>query len=603
MGNGPLTRQISEAVRIELRGGNTLNSKTEYSRCRIPRLIIDQEAWQGMKKKEKEIQEEEIKRMEEDLQPFGMKELEEVLCPIVIDVKRKIDPLEKSKSLKRRKLEVLEEWGENPIEEDRLEIKSWLTSSKQEEENSWPTIEEIATPPSKKMKQLELNFSKILEVEEAQDENKPPVSTQRLEEQSKPDDSPISLTPKYVRKTGKITKKDAKLLASKNTSMLSWVGKKIVRVSEGDHSTQLDEDTEGMDWQETEIDVMGEMDRKARLALANSKKMKIINKKWIDEIVGNLVESIIPTSVAGQIIEDIITESVWSGSVNIMVEELEGNKGLKEAVLGKLEENSILLASLANGENKARRLEIQKKAREGWMHRRVLGKLCDNISKMKIGEEDEIDRLRDVDIVMTEMKDMIDMEYEMETDEAHNEIDEIIRNMDEWNKEYDMNEDGILVGAEDSLNLIKIIDGVNEEIIVSKVSDDNIEIVATEDIIDIDMKYEDWMEAELSEMGYTNLSRDKIVKMLGVNTCNNVGYESGGTWLVNNWLNIVSTVQRGGGENNVYRVYDMCNNKLGCACETYMLKQGRSRQIPDLVRGGFSCVEGVVRKKKERCQA
>ena len=32
----PLTRQVSEAVRIELRGGNTLNSKTEYNRCRIP---------------------------------------------------------------------------------------------------------------------------------------------------------------------------------------------------------------------------------------------------------------------------------------------------------------------------------------------------------------------------------------------------------------------------------------------------------------------------------------------------------------------------------------------------------------------------------------
>ena len=177
---------------------------------------------------------------------------------------------------------------------------------------------------------------------------------------------------------------------------------------------------------------------------------------------------------------------------------------------------------------------------------------------------------------MTEMKDMIDMEYEMETDEAHNEIDEIIRNMDEWNKEYDMNEDGILVGAEDSLNLINIIDGVNEEMDVSKVSDDNMEMVATEDIIDIDMKYEDWMEAELSEMGYTNLSRDKIVKMLGDNTCNNVGYESGGTWLVNTWLNTVSTVQRGCGENNVYSMNIMCNNKLGCACDNYLLKQGPS---------------------------
>ena len=33
-----MTRQISESVRIDLRGGGVLNSKTEYSRCRLPRL-------------------------------------------------------------------------------------------------------------------------------------------------------------------------------------------------------------------------------------------------------------------------------------------------------------------------------------------------------------------------------------------------------------------------------------------------------------------------------------------------------------------------------------------------------------------------------------
>ena len=31
-----LSRQLSEAVRIDLRGGGVLNSKTEYSRCRAP---------------------------------------------------------------------------------------------------------------------------------------------------------------------------------------------------------------------------------------------------------------------------------------------------------------------------------------------------------------------------------------------------------------------------------------------------------------------------------------------------------------------------------------------------------------------------------------
>ena len=37
----PLTRQLSEAVRIELRGDEILISKAEYSRCRVPRLRVD----------------------------------------------------------------------------------------------------------------------------------------------------------------------------------------------------------------------------------------------------------------------------------------------------------------------------------------------------------------------------------------------------------------------------------------------------------------------------------------------------------------------------------------------------------------------------------
>ena len=48
-----MTRQIAEAVRIDLRGENVLNSKSEYSRCKIPRLVIDQEDWKTYKKKEK----------------------------------------------------------------------------------------------------------------------------------------------------------------------------------------------------------------------------------------------------------------------------------------------------------------------------------------------------------------------------------------------------------------------------------------------------------------------------------------------------------------------------------------------------------------------
>jgi hypothetical protein len=49
----PLNRQISEAVRIEQRGDLLLNSKSEFNRCRVPRLKIDMEGWNAGKEREK----------------------------------------------------------------------------------------------------------------------------------------------------------------------------------------------------------------------------------------------------------------------------------------------------------------------------------------------------------------------------------------------------------------------------------------------------------------------------------------------------------------------------------------------------------------------
>ena len=51
----PLTRQIAESDRIKKSGMEILNSISEYSRCRIPRLRINMEGWkeahlQGKKK-------------------------------------------------------------------------------------------------------------------------------------------------------------------------------------------------------------------------------------------------------------------------------------------------------------------------------------------------------------------------------------------------------------------------------------------------------------------------------------------------------------------------------------------------------------------------
>ena len=49
-----MSRQLSEAVGIELRGSDILNSKAEYNRSRVPRLRVDMEGWKLSKEKDKE---------------------------------------------------------------------------------------------------------------------------------------------------------------------------------------------------------------------------------------------------------------------------------------------------------------------------------------------------------------------------------------------------------------------------------------------------------------------------------------------------------------------------------------------------------------------
>ena len=63
-----MSRQLSEAVRIDLRGENVLNVKSEYSRCKVSRLIINKEELNnnnGLKKKTNALVD--SKKMEEDI--------------------------------------------------------------------------------------------------------------------------------------------------------------------------------------------------------------------------------------------------------------------------------------------------------------------------------------------------------------------------------------------------------------------------------------------------------------------------------------------------------------------------------------------------------
>ena len=110
----PMTRQLSEAVRIELRGPEILNSKSEYTRCRVPRLRVDLEGWklnqnrEGSKQDEAQLNEEAESSLQEEGNKKRKKDQEEEGGKISTTLRKS----------KRRKLEPLVGWRESTSLQD-----------------------------------------------------------------------------------------------------------------------------------------------------------------------------------------------------------------------------------------------------------------------------------------------------------------------------------------------------------------------------------------------------------------------------------------------------------------------------------------------------
>ena len=92
----PLTRHIAESVRIEGAGEGILNYKSEYSRCRVPRLRLDSEGWSRLQK-EKAV-ESVVEVPEDDGEELGMLETKERRQ----DMKRAIEDVQEGPKPKRR---------------------------------------------------------------------------------------------------------------------------------------------------------------------------------------------------------------------------------------------------------------------------------------------------------------------------------------------------------------------------------------------------------------------------------------------------------------------------------------------------------------------
>ena len=124
-----LTRQVSEAVRIDCRGGGILNSRSEYSRCQIPRLTIDMEDWKERKKAEQkgiELAAASLEIDEVDIMKCGA-----AASMMMVEKRKKCQEKgSDGRRRKMRKLNTLVDWGVR----DLVEVNNQETVQKVSEE-------------------------------------------------------------------------------------------------------------------------------------------------------------------------------------------------------------------------------------------------------------------------------------------------------------------------------------------------------------------------------------------------------------------------------------------------------------------------------------
>ena len=129
-----LSRQISESVRIDMRG-NVLNSKTEYSRCRLPRLGIEKNE-EEMRKSLREVDE----SRKYNMQRTGHYHHQEPQTGAGHSTEVAVD--EDELSWNWRKSDLARQLGATEGQEDRpakrlRRIKGW----REHEDNSWGQVE------------------------------------------------------------------------------------------------------------------------------------------------------------------------------------------------------------------------------------------------------------------------------------------------------------------------------------------------------------------------------------------------------------------------------------------------------------------------------
>ena len=321
----PMSRQLAEAVRIELRGNNILNSKAEYNRSRVPRLRVDMEGWKKATEKEPT-----------SLQEVpGEEEYEATIVEVEKAKKRKPEEetdMKQKKKPKRIKMDKLEGWGENGEDnEDENLPEGW-----------WETVEQQ-------------DNSRIIE------EDTTPLKRKRDEEEGF-----------KFKKRGRLNKAEEKELKRTCKSILNWVKVPAIPAlptpSPSINSVNITQEEEAyeMEWEEVW--------RGERVEKARSRK-----EKWevARTVVTEIVEKATTESENGHVIQ-LLNETLQAGWKRIEEKEEKKKKAKEKKEEWEIKRIAIQITTgvvedaVSRSEMKHIENIVEDTLHEGWRRRQTL---------------------------------------------------------------------------------------------------------------------------------------------------------------------------------------------------------------------------------------
>ena len=332
---------------------------------------------------------------------------------------------------------------------EAVEITEWFQSIREEELDHLDETEDWRSRPSqqidRKLKQLELNFRGILcerlverkvEKEDDTEVAGEVTTTPTIVEK----DPGLEEHPSYVRRTGKISKKEGKKLAAGNGKVLSWLRNMTSEKEEEKilyNTRRMEKEIiDDMEWIPTP-DPGLEIARIVRVKEAAYKKERNINKYIVGNVVKEIIDMVIPLSMSSNIIDILITESVRLGMAGVIWNEMAKDDQLKDNICLRMIEEDARKRKDAWNKAKMERLEIKEKKMMLWKEKNNIRNLIKALDELRLetfdGEWEEHDLLdgRMLEVLASGLGD--DDVVMVATDDAeHMIIDEDDMDMEVW---------------------------------------------------------------------------------------------------------------------------------------------------------------------------